>query len=46
MLYEKNPHFDMFEMEMIKLDVNSGVCTIDMWICLDETDPVFSWQGQ
>ena len=19
---------------------------MDMWICLDETDPVFIWQGQ
>ena len=29
-----------------KLDVNSGVYTIDMWVCLDDTCPVFSWQGQ
>ena len=28
---------------MIKLDVNNGVYTMDMWICLDETGPVFSW---
>ena len=31
---------------MIKTDMNSAVCTMDMWICLDETGPVFSWQGQ
>ena len=30
---------------MIKLDVNNGVYTMDMWICLDETDPAFSWAG-
>ena len=39
--------FEIFEMElMTKLDVNNGVYTMDMWICLDETGPVFSWQGQ
>ena len=27
---------------MIKLDVNNGLYTMDMWICLDETGPVFS----
>ena len=26
--------------------VRAGVCTMDMWICLDETGPVSSWQGQ
>ena len=31
---------------IIKLDVNNGVCTMDMWICLDETGPAFSWQGR
>ena len=31
---------------MIKLYVNNGVYTMDMWICLDETGPGFSWQGQ
>ena len=31
---------------MIKLDVNNGVYTMNMWICLDEASPVFSWQGQ
>ena len=30
---------------MISLDVNNGVYTMDMWICLDDTGPVFSWQG-
>ena len=27
---------------MLKLSVNSGVSTVDMWVCLDETGPVFS----
>ena len=31
---------------MIKMDVNSGVYTMDMWICLRETGPVFSLQGE
>ena len=31
---------------MIKLDVSNGVHTVDMWICLKETGPVFSWQEQ
>ena len=31
---------------MIKLDVNNGVCTINMWICPDATGPVFSWHRQ
>ena len=31
---------------VIKLDANNGVYTMDMWICLDEKGPVFSWQGQ
>ena len=31
---------------VIKLDVSNAVCTMDMWICLDERGPVFSWQGQ
>ena len=30
----------------MKLDVNNGVYTMDMWVCLDETGPVFSWHGQ
>ena len=28
----------------IKLDVNSGVCTADMWICFGETGQVFGWR--
>ena len=31
---------------VIKLDVNSGVYTMDMWVYLDETGLVSSWQGQ
>ena len=31
---------------VIKLDVKNGVYTRDMWVCLVETGPVFSWQGQ
>ena len=46
-LDEKNPHIrHIRDGTMIKLDVNNGVCTMDMWICLDETGPVFSWQGE
>ena len=39
--FENNP-----DITVIKLDVNNGVCTMDTWVCLDETGPVFSWQGQ
>ena len=43
---EKNPHIrNTRDGIMIKLDVNNGVYTMDMWICLDETGPVFSRQG-
>ena len=46
-LDEKNPHIrNTRNGTVIKLDVNNGVYTMDMWICLDETGPVFSWQGQ
>ena len=46
-LDEKNPHIrNIRDDTVIKLDVNSGVHTMDMWICLDETGPTFSWQGQ
>ena len=46
-LDEKNPHIRIArDGTVIKSDVNDGVCTVDMWICLDETGPVFSWQGQ
>ena len=44
-LDEKNPRNNR-DGTVIKLDVNSGVCTMDMWVCLYETCPVFSWQGQ
>ena len=44
---EKNPHIRKTrDGTVIKLDVNNGVYTMDTWICLDETGPVFSWQGQ
>ena len=46
-LDEKNPHIrNIRNGTVIKLDVSNGVYTMDMWICLDETGPVFSWQGQ
>ena len=31
---------------VIEIDGNNGVCTKDMSICLNETGPVVSWQGQ
>ena len=46
-LDEKNPHIRNSRYgKVIKLDVNNDVYTMDMWICIDETGPVFSWQGQ
>ena len=46
-LDEKNPHIrNTRDGTVIKLDVHSGVYTMDMWIRLDETGPVFSWQGK
>ena len=46
-LDEKNPHIrNTRDGTVIKLDVNNGVYTLHMWICIDETGPVFSWQGQ
>ena len=46
-LDEKNPHIRKHrDGTTIKLDVNNGVYTMNMWICTDETGPVFSWQGQ
>ena len=44
-LDEKNPRNNR-DGTVIKLDVNNGVYTMDMWVCLCETCPVFSWQGQ
>ena len=44
-LDEKTPHIRNNRGDtVIKLDVNNGVYTMDMWVCLDETVPVFSWQ--
>ena len=46
-LDEKNPHIrNTRDGSVIKLDANNGVCTMDMWICLYETGPVFNCQGQ
>ena len=43
---DRNPHIrNIRDGTVIKLDVNNGVYTMDMWICLDETGPVFSWAG-
>ena len=45
-LDEKNPHIrNNRDGTVIKLDVNNGVYTMDKWVRLDETGPVFSWQG-
>ena len=39
---EMNPHIrNNRDGTVIKLDVNNGVYTMDMWVCLDETGPVF-----
>ena len=44
-LDEKNPHIrNNRDGTVIKLEMNSGVYTMDMWVCLDVTGPVFSWQ--
>ena len=44
-LDEKNPHIrNTGDGTVIKLHENNGVYTMDMWICLDETCPVFSWR--
>ena len=46
-LDEKNPHIrNNGDGTVIKLDVNNGVCTMDMWVCLDGTGLGLSWQGQ
>ena len=46
-LDEMNPHIrNTRDGTVIKLDVSDGVYTMGMWTCLDETGPVFSWQGQ
>ena len=46
-LDERNPHVrNIRDGTMIKMDVNSRVYTMDMWICFFETGPVFSWRGQ
>ena len=46
-LDEKNPHIpNNRDGTVIKLDVNNGVCTMYMWVCLDDIGPFFSWQGQ
>ena len=44
-LDEKNPHIrNNRDGTVNKLDVSNGVYPMDMWICLDETGPVFTWQ--
>ena len=46
-LDEKNPLIrNNRDDTVIKLDVKNGLYTMDVWVCLDETGPVFSWQGQ
>ena len=40
---EKNPHIrNNRDGTVIKLDVNRGLSTMDMWVCVDGTGPVFS----
>ena len=47
MLDETNPHLrNIRDGTVIKLDVNNVVCTMHMWVRLDEIGPVFSGQGQ
>ena len=42
----KNPHIrNTRDGTTIKLDVNNGVYTMDMWICLDETGLVLQLAG-
>ena len=46
-LDRKNPHIrNNGDGTVTRLDVNSGVYTMDMWVYLDETGPDFSWHGQ
>ena len=46
-LDEKNPHIrNLRDGMIIKMDVNNGAYTMDMWVRLDETGPVFSGQEQ
>ena len=45
-LDEKNPNIrNTRDGTMINLDVNSGVCTTGVWICLDETGSSFQLAG-
>ena len=45
-LVEKNPHIrNIRDGTVIKLDVSNGVCTMDMWICLDEFHAAFKSAG-
>ena len=45
-LDEKNPHIrNIRDGTMTKMDVNNGVYTVDMRICLDETGLVFQLAG-
>ena len=46
-LDEKNPHIrNARDGTVIKLHVNSGVCTMDVWVCLDEIGPVCFQEGE
>ena len=45
-LDEKSPHIrNNRDGTVIKLDANNGVYTMEMWVCLDETGPVFVRDG-
>ena len=42
-LDEKNPHIrENRDGTVIELDVNNGLYTLDLWVCLNEVGPVFS----
>ena len=43
---EGNPHIrNTRDGTTIKLDANSGVCTMDMWVYFYEVGLVLSWRG-
>ena len=45
-LVDQKPHVrNNRDGTVIKLDVNNGVYTMDIWVCLDESCLVFSWEG-
>ena len=46
-LADSNPHIRKTRDDTtVKLDMNSGIFTMDMWVCHDGPGPVLSWKGQ